>query len=334
MIERSIPDVMDWRSIGAPPEPEAAEMAPPSWQALLALPSPTTRTLVDDVRRVARSTGPVLVTGEPGTGKTLVAEAIHALSARAAYPFVTLRAGELAEADFEATLFGSSAGTRRRAEPERAGAFEQADGGTLFLDGIGNVPAPEQERLLRAATTGEYERQGSAETRRAHPRIVSATNSPSKRKPRPGASCDRCSSSCPYLKVELPPLTARREDIEPLALLVLRQAASRRGKRFDGFDLDALDALVQHSWPGNVRELVHTVACAATVARGTLVTVEDLGLRAWCERSPRLEDLRLADAEQLLIERALVRFNGNVKLAARALGVRAAVLYRRRPRAS
>ena len=307
-------------------------MAPPSWQALLVLPSPATRTLVDDVRRVARSSGPVLVSGETGTGKTLVAEAIHALSARASHPFVTLRAGELTEADFEARLFGSVAGARRRADPERIGAFEQADGGTLFLDEVGNVPAPDQARLLRAVTTGEFERQGSAETRRAHPRIVTATNVALDAEADAGRFLRPLLQQMSVLSVEVPPLAARREDIEPLALLVLRRAASARGKHVDGFELDALDALVQHAWPGNVRELVHTIVCAAVVARGTLVTVEDLGLRAWCERSPRLEDLRLADAERLLIERALVRFNGNVKLAARALGVRASVLYRRRLR--
>jgi DNA-binding NtrC family response regulator len=283
------------------------------------------------IERVAPSSANVLVTGEHGTGKEVVARWLHALSPRVAQPLVTVNAGGLAEGVFESEMFGHVKGAFTDARSDRVGWFELADGGTLFLDEIGNLPATQQAKLLRVLQTGELSRVGSSRTKRVDVRVIAATNVDIAREVADGRFREDLLYRLNTVEIRLPPLRERREDVPRLAARFLERAAERSGKRGAAFAPAALRALAEHAWPGNVRELEHAVERAVVLAEdGATIGAEDLLLRApAADGALRLEAMTLEEAEKHLIRRALERHDGNVSRAAESLGLSRSALYRR-----
>jgi DNA-binding NtrC family response regulator len=281
------------------------------------------------IARVGPSSANVLITGEHGTGKEVVARTLHALSERAAKPLVTVNAGGLAEGVFESELFGHVKGAFTDARADRVGRFEMADGGTLFLDEIANVPLNLQARFLRVLEIGEMERVGSSKTRRVDVRVVSATNADLQAAVASGRFREDLFFRLNTIEIHLPPLRDRRDDVPRLATHFLGVHARRYNKPLAAFEPAALQALQDYSWPGNVRELDHTIERAVLLALGNHIRASDLGLRAARESASRLEDMSLEDVERFLIQKAMARHSGNVSHAARALGLSRSGLYRR-----
>jgi DNA-binding NtrC family response regulator len=271
----------------------------------------------------------VLITGEHGTGKEVVAQTLHAVSGRANKPIVTVDAGSLSEGVFESELFGHVKGAFTDAKTDRVGRFELADAGTLFLDEIANVPTNKQAKLLRVLETGEFERVGSSKTRRVNVRVVSATNADLNQEVAESRFRQDLLFRLNTVEIQLPPLRERREDIPLLAEHFLGQHALRYRKRLEGFDAAAMQALLDYPWPGNVRELEHTVERAVLMAQGNVVGARDMGLRSSREGSRRLEEMSLEEVESFLIQKALARYDGNVGQAAQSLGLSRSALYRR-----
>jgi len=287
------------------------------------------RPVLDVISRVGPSDANVLITGENGTGKGLVAQTLHAVSLRSTRPLVTVNTGGLAEGVFESELFGHVKGAFTDAKSDRVGRFEMADGGTLFLDEIANISQGLQAKLLRTIERGEFERVGSSKTRRVDVRVFSATNADLGPAVAEGRFRQDLLFRLNTIEIRLPPLRDRREDIPVLAAHFLRQHADHYRKPLTGFDEGAIKALLSHAWPGNVRELDHAVERAVLMAQGDSIRAGDLGLRAGREGPPRLEEMSLEDVEALLIKKALARFSGNVSHAANALGLSRSALYRR-----
>jgi len=287
------------------------------------------RPVLDVISRVGPSDANVLITGENGTGKGLVAQTLHSVSLRASRPLVTVNTGGLAEGVFESELFGHVKGAFTDAKVDRVGRFEMADGGTLFLDEIANISSGLQSKLLRTLETGEFERVGSSKTRRVDVRVFSATNADLASQVAEGKFRQDLLFRLNTIELRLPPLRDRREDIPLLAAHFLHQHSEHYRKPLSAFDEGAIKALLAHAWPGNVRELDHAVERAVLMAQGDIIRAADLGLRAGREGPPRLEEMSLEDVEALLIKKALARFNGNVSHAANALGLSRSALYRR-----
>jgi DNA-binding NtrC family response regulator len=285
--------------------------------------------VLDLIERIGPSDANVLITGEHGTGKGLVARALHAVSQRSSKPLVTVNAGGLSEGVFESELFGHVKGAFTDAKSDRVGRFELADGGTLFLDEIANVTLNLQGKLLRVLETGEFERVGSSKTRRVNVRILSATNADLSQEAGSGRFRQDLLFRLNTIEIKLPPLRDRREDVPLLASFFLQQHSQRYGNQLSGFDQGASEALTQHSWPGNIRELDHAVERAVLLATGDAVRASDLGLQTAMDNAPRLDDMSLEDVECFLIQKTLARFDGNVSKAARALGLSRSALYRR-----
>src|SRR5450631_2403190 len=285
--------------------------------------------VLDMISRVGPSDANVLITGENGTGKGLVAQSLHSVSLRSMRPMLTVNTGGLSEGVFESELFGHVKGAFTDAKADRVGRFEMAEGGTLFLDEIANISANLQAKLLRVLETGEFERVGSSKSRRVDVRVFSATNADIGKEVAEGKFRQDLLFRLNTIELRLPPLRDRREDIPILAAQFLRQHAEHYRKPLTGFDESAIKALLAHAWPGNVRELDHAVERAVLMAQGEVVRAVDLGLRSGREGPPRLEDMSLEDVEALLIKKALARFSGNVSHAANALGLSRSALYRR-----
>src|SRR6187200_1746099 len=240
--------------------------------------SPTMRPVVEMISRVAPSDANVLITGENGTGKSLIAQAIHALSPRATRTMITVNMGGLSETLFESELFGHVKGAFTDAKTDRAGRFELADESTLFMDEIANIPLAQQAKLLRVIETGEFERVGSSKTLRANVRIISATNANPHEEIAAGRFRQDLLFRLNTIEVALPSLRERREDIAPLAAHFLRQHAERYRKKLTGFESPAHEALTRHQFPGNVRELDHIIERAVLMSQGTQIKANDLGL--------------------------------------------------------
>ncbi len=287
------------------------------------------RPALELLARVGPSGANVLITGEHGTGKDVMARTLHALSERATRPMITVNAGGLSEGVFESELFGHVRGAFTDAKTDRVGRFELADGGTLFLDEIANVPLNLQAKLLRVLETGELERVGSSKTRRVDVRVLSATNADITQEVQAGRFREDLLFRLNTIEIHLPALRERREDLPLLANYFLRQFSQRYRKRLTGFESAAMQALLEYAWPGNVRELEHAVERAVLMAEGELVRSSDLGLRVGREGGGRIEEMSLEDVESLLIKKALARYEGNVSAAADALGLSRSALYRR-----
>ncbi|MCU0258832.1 MAG: sigma-54 dependent transcriptional regulator [Solirubrobacteraceae bacterium] len=291
--------------------------------------SPAMAEVVGLARQVAPSTASVLITGEPGTGKSALARLVHEWSDRAAGPFISVNLGGLAEGVFESELFGHVKGAYTDARTDRAGRFEVADGGTLFLDEIGNVPMPQQARLLRALETGEFERVGASRTQRADVRIVCATNADLPALVAAGRFREDLLFRINTIEIGMPPLRERVEDILPLANAALASRAARYGRNVQGFEPAAVSALLRYPWPGNVRELNSVVERSLLLASGPEITAADLRLAPSRTAPPALEEMSLEDAERALIRTALRRHGGNVLEAAETLGLSRSAMYRR-----
>jgi DNA-binding NtrC family response regulator len=291
--------------------------------------SRTMRPVLEAIERVGPSDASVLITGENGTGKGVVARALHAASRRTSRPLVSVNVGGLPESLFESELFGHVKGAFTDAKSDRVGRFELADSGTLFLDEIANVPLAQQAKLLRVLETGEFERVGSSRTRQADVRILSATNSLLDAEVEAGRFRQDLYFRLRTVEIHLPPLRDRREDIPSLASHFLTSHAARYRKPITGFDEAAMKTLLSHAWPGNVRELDHAIEGAVLMASGTTIRAADLGLAVPASRAPQLEDMSIEEVETLLIRKALARYGGNVSRAAEALGLSRSALYRR-----
>jgi DNA-binding NtrC family response regulator len=287
------------------------------------------RPVMELIARVGPSDANVLITGEHGTGKEVIARTLQAISPRSGKPFITVNAGGLPEGVFESELFGHVKGAFTDAKTDRVGRFELAEGGTLFLDEIANVPMNLQAKLLRALESGELERVGSSTTRRVDVRIISATNANIQAEVEAGRFREDLLFRLNTIEIHLPPLRERKEDIPILAMHFLRQSAQRYRKNLTGFEPTALKLLLDHPWPGNVRELDHSVERAVLLAEGPEVRASDLGLRPVREGTLRIEDMSLEDVERALIQKAMGRYGGNVSHASQALGLSRSALYRR-----
>ena len=296
--------------------------------------APSMQPVLQLISRVGNSDANVLITGEPGTGKEVVARTLYAVSGRAGRPLVTVNAGGLAEGVFESELFGHVKGAFTDAKMDRVGRFELADGGTLFLDEIANVPMNLQAKLLRVLETGEMERVGSSKTKRVDARVISATNANLAEEVAASRFRQDLLFRLNTIEIHLPPLRERREDLPILAAHFLTAHARRYRKQLQGFDPAAMQALLENPWQGNVRELNHVVERAVLMSQDHLVRPADLALRANAGPATRLEEMSLEDVEAFLIKKALARHNGNVSHAAKALGLSRSALYRRLERYS
>jgi DNA-binding NtrC family response regulator len=286
------------------------------------------RPVLEVISRVGPSDANVLITGENGTGKGVIAQSLHAVSVRAGQPFISVNMGGLPEGIFESELFGHVRGAFTDAKADRAGRFELAHGGTLFMDEIGNIPLSQQAKILRTLETGDYERVGSSRTYRANVRLISATNSDLNTEVAAGKFRQDLLFRLNTIHIHLPPLRERREDIELLALHFLKMHVERYRKAITGFEDSALQAMRAYAWPGNVRELDHSVERAVLMAQGKVVRTPDLGLNAG-QSAPRLDEMSIEEVEAFLIKKTLARCDGNARKAAEELGLSRSAFYRR-----
>ncbi len=286
------------------------------------------RPVLEIISRVGPSDANVLITGENGTGKGVVAQALHAVSVRAGKAFIAVNMGGLPEGVFESELFGHVRGAFTDAKVDRAGRFELADSGTLFMDEIGNIPMSQQAKILRTLETGEFERVGSSRTSRTNVRLISATNSDLNAEVAAGKFRQDLLFRLNTIHLHLPPLRERREDIPLLAQHFLKAHVARYTKPITGFDDAALEAMKNYSWPGNVRELDHSVERGVLMTQGKVVRAPDLGLNAG-QSAPRLEDMSLEEVESFLFKKTLARCDGNASKAAEELGLSRSAFYRR-----
>ncbi|MBL9217708.1 MAG: sigma-54-dependent Fis family transcriptional regulator [Opitutaceae bacterium] len=286
------------------------------------------RPVLEIIARVGPSDANVLITGENGTGKGVVAQALHAVSVRAGKAFIAVNMGGLPEGVFESELFGHVRGAFTDAKVDRAGRFELADSGTLFMDEIGNIPLSQQAKILRTLETGEFERVGSSRTSRTNVRLISATNADLAAEVAAGKFRQDLLFRLNTIHLHLPPLRERREDIALLAQHFLKAHVARYNKPITGFDDGALEAMRNYSWPGNVRELDHSVERGVLMSQGKVVRAPDLGLNAG-QSAPRLDDMSLEEVEAHLIKKTLARCDGNARQAAEELGLSRSAFYRR-----
>jgi DNA-binding NtrC family response regulator len=291
--------------------------------------APAMQSVLETLARVGPSDANVLITGEHGTGKEIVAQTLHALSARAPRPLVAVNTGAIPDGVFESELFGHVKGAFTDARTDRIGRFELADGGTIFLDEIGNVPLRQQAKLLRVLESGEIERVGSSRSRRVNVRVLSATNSDLSAACASGQFREDLLFRLNTVEIHLPALRERREDIPALAAHFLARYAARYRRPVQGFDSASVQTLLQYSWPGNVRELDHTIERAVLMCRTDEIQPADLSLSSQRAPSQGLEDLSLEAVEAMLVRKALQRYQGNVSQAAEALGLSRGALYRR-----
>ncbi len=291
--------------------------------------SPAMQPVLDVIDRVGPSSANVLIVGEHGTGKEVVARWLHAVSDREKKPLVAVNAGGFSEGVFESELFGHVKGAFTDAKADRVGCFELADGGTLFLDEIANVPLQQQAKLLRVLESREIQRVGSSKVRRVDVRVISATNANLGEAVASGEFREDLLYRLNTVEIHLPPLRERPEDIALLAEHFLAKQSARYDRRIEGFSPAAKAALQAHPWPGNVRELQHAVERSVLMARGSRIEAADMGLRRRDDGSVLMDELTLDEAERLMIEKALERNQGNVSKAAEALGLSRSALYRR-----
>ena len=291
--------------------------------------SPAMRPVVEMISRVGPSDANVLITGENGTGKGLIARALHALSPRTSRTMITVNMGGLSETLFESELFGHVKGAFTDAKADRAGRFELADESTLFMDEIANIPVAQQPKLLRVIETGNFERVGSSKTLHANVRIISATNANLEDEIAAGRFRQDLLFRLNTIQIALPPLRNRREDVMLLANSFLRQHVQRYRKEITGLDEQARERLLHHRFPGNVRELDHVIERAVLMAQDRQIRAADLGLTSAGAESRSLEEMSLEEVEAFLIKKALARNEGNARKAAEALGLSRSAFYRR-----
>ncbi len=284
--------------------------------------------VLETIERVAPTDANVLITGESGCGKGLVARLIHDASPRRERSLVTVNIGSLAETVFESEMFGHVKGAFTDAKNDRVGRFELADGGTLFLDEIANIPVAQQGRLLRVLEDGQFERLGSSRTQRVDVRVLAATNADIDAEIGAGRFRADLLYRLNTIHIHLPPLRERGDDIVLLAQRSLHQHAQHHRRHVTSFSDAALSSLRRYAWPGNVRELNHVIERAVLMARGTAIEPADLRLTAAPASGDR-KPMTLDEVELDAIRSALARHDGNVIAAADELGMSRSALYRR-----
>jgi DNA-binding NtrC family response regulator len=291
--------------------------------------APNMQPVLELIGQIGPSDANVLITGEHGTGKEIVAKLLHAASPRARMPLVAVNAGGLPEGTFESEIFGHVKGAFTDARTDRVGRFELANGGTLFLDEIANVPMRQQAKLLRVLETGELERVGSSQTRRVDVRVLSATNALLHEEAAAGNFREDLLFRINTVEIHLPALRDRREDIPLLAAHFLERNRTRYRKQVKGFSPSAMQQMLQYPWPGNVRELEHTVERAVLLCRGEEIEPANLAVSSARPNAPSFDNMSIDEVESLLIRKVLRRCDGNISQASEALGLSRAALYRR-----
>ncbi len=285
--------------------------------------------VLSQIDRVAPTDANVLVLGENGTGKGVVARLIHRRSKRADAALVKVNMGGIADSVFEAEMFGHVRGAFTDAKSDRIGRFEAADGGTLFLDEIANIPVPQQAKLLRVVEDGELERVGSSRTLKVDVRLIAATNADLAAEVAAGRFRKDLLFRLNTVEIHLPALRERREDIVPLAQSFLARSARRYERVGTHLAAAALRALEEYPWPGNVRELSHVMERAVLNASGAQITQLDFGIPLDAPGAAPAANQTLDAAEQDMIRNALERCAGNIQKTAEMLGLSRAALYRR-----
>ena len=275
----------------------------------------------DTMARVLDTDATVLIEGESGTGKELVARAIHYNGLRKDNPFVALFCGSLPDSLLESELFGHKKGSFTGASADKKGLFESADGGTVFLDEVGDLTPRIQTALLRVLQEGEVKRVGENHVRKVDVRVLSATNKPLRELIKDGEFREDLYYRLNTIAITTPPLRHRRSDIPILAHHFLDRYAVNQRNYIKGFEQPAMRALQAYSWPGNVRELENTVRRAVVLAQQELIDVEDLQLPDEGQLDPFEPGISLKEGERRLVERTLAEFEGNISETARVLGV-------------
>src|SRR5688572_9993593 len=285
--------------------------------------------VLETVERVAPTDANVLITGESGCGKGLIARLIHDASPRRERSLVTVNIGSLAETVFESEMFGHVKGAFTDAKNDRVGRFELADGGTLFLDEIANIPVAQQGRLLRVLEDGQFERLGSSRTQRVDVRVLAATNADIDGEITAGRFRADLLYRLNTIHIHLPPLRERGDDVLLLAQRFLSQHARHHRRPITAFSEPAISSLRRYAWPGNVRELNHVVERAVLMARGATIEPADLRLMAAPASLGDRRPMTLDEVELDAIRASLARHDGNVVAAAEELGMSRSALYRR-----
>lgn len=299
---------------------------------------PALEQILSTVGKVAPTNAPVLITGESGTGKELIAEAIHRNSRRSGKPFVKVNLGGMSASLFESEMFGHKRGAFTDAYSDRIGRFEAADGGTIFLDEIGELDLGSQVKLLRVLQEQKFEPLGSSETRSVDVRIVCATNADLPRMVAAKEFREDLFYRISLVNIGLPPLRERRGDIAPLASHFLRLGAEHHGVDVPRLTPDAVQWLTEQNWPGNIRELKNQVERTMLICGGAVLTADDFKMTA----SPGISGAShaaggfvpvgngtLEETERSRVEAALERHSGNISKAAAELGLTRQSLYRK-----
>lgn len=295
-------------------------------QELLAGHSPAMQKVMQMVEKVAKTDASVLITGENGTGKGLIARKIHEFSARNQELLVTVDMGAVAENLFESELFGHKKGAFTDAREDRTGKFQLAHKGTLFLDEIGNLPVHQQTKLLVALQSRTIVPVGSNKSIPVDIRLISATNADIDRQVAAQEFREDLLYRLNTIRIELPPLRERGEDIELLAGHFLKQYQKKYKKGDMRLSSQAIRKLMQYSWPGNIRELQHTIEKAVILAGSDVLKAEDFIFRPTSSQS-RTKQQTLADMEKQMIVEALDKYNGNLSFVAEKLGITRQTLY-------
>lgn len=291
--------------------------------------SPVMQRVLQTVAQVAPTDANVLILGENGTGKDVIARHLCTLSNRAAKPFVSIDLGSVAEQLFESELFGYEKGAFTGAVKAKAGRMEAANGGTLFLDEIGNLPLPLQAKLLTALERREISRLGSTQVTSVDVRLLCATNADIHTEVDEGRFREDLLYRINTIEITIPPLRDRGEDVILLAEHFLKTYAHKYNKVVTTLNRDARQRLLRHTWPGNVRELMHAVERAVLLARGTTLCAQDFVLNETVRRTSHTQTLNLERLEQEAIGRAMEIAGGNVTRAAELLGITRFALYRK-----
>jgi DNA-binding NtrC family response regulator len=296
---------------------------------LLIAESPSMQPVLKTIAKVGPSDANVLITGENGSGKGVVAQALHAASNRADKTFVTVNTASVPETVFESELFGHVAGAFTDARKDRMGRFELADKGTLFLDEIAAIPVNLQSKLLRVLESGEFEPIGSSRTCHVNVRILSATNADLEQEVAAGRFRQDLLYRLNTVSINVPSLRQRPEDIPLLAVHFLQGYVTKYRKPITGFSDAAMQGLLGYPWPGNVRQLDHTIERAVLMAQTQLIGPGDLGLQSSERQVPNFETMTLEQMERWAVRRAMDQSDGDISRAAQVLGLSRAALYRR-----
>jgi len=308
---------------GTRPEPE-----PDAGSERILGSSEAMRVLKNTIGKLARSQAPVYIHGESGSGKELVAHEIHLQSPRHKGPFIPVNCGAIPENLMESEFFGHKKGSFTGAVSDKEGLFQAASKGTLFLDEVADLPLTMQVKLLRAIQERAIKPVGGLEEMPVDVRILSATHKSLEHEVAAGHFRQDLYYRLNVIKLKVPPLRERREDIPVLAAHFLGRHGRRYRKDFNGFTDDALQALLQYAWPGNVRELDHVVERAVLLGGGRRIAAADLACRP-APAGPAPDALSLEAMERLLIQKAMERCGGNAEAAAAALGLSRSAMYRR-----